>query len=133
MLAKSNGPTGVYQRASAGFMALESINGPLQDLWLTRAGGIRPAGTPQWVGTPNYVQASLHCRLRVKGLKIWLCGYRRPVDPAHVQQRGPTKAKAKTGPGQGADPVVMAQFLGGSDCRNAEKFPLESLFSPEDS
>ena len=82
---------------------------------------------------PDYVQASLYCRLRVKGLEIWLCGYRRPVDPAHVQQRGPTKAKAKTGPGQGADPVVMAQFLGGNDCRNAEKFPLESLFSPEDS
>ena len=37
--AKSNGPTGVYQ--------------PLQDLWLTRAGGVRPVGTPQWVGTPS--------------------------------------------------------------------------------
>src|SRR6516162_8726405 len=30
---------------------LESINGPLQDLWLARAGGVRPVGTPQWVGT----------------------------------------------------------------------------------
>ena len=28
-------------------------NGPLQDLWLTRAGGVRPVGTPQWVGTPS--------------------------------------------------------------------------------
>ena len=27
---------------------LESINGPLQDLWLTRAGGDRPVGTPQF-------------------------------------------------------------------------------------
>src|SRR6516225_11805987 len=32
---------------------LESINGPLQDLWLARAGGVRPVGTPQWVGTPS--------------------------------------------------------------------------------
>ena len=24
----------------------KSINGPLQDLWLTRAGGVRPVGTP---------------------------------------------------------------------------------------
>ena len=26
----------------------KSINGPLQDLWLTRAGGDRPVGTPQF-------------------------------------------------------------------------------------
>src|SRR6516165_3699109 len=26
----------------------KSINGPLQDLWLTRAGGVRPVGTPQF-------------------------------------------------------------------------------------
>ena len=27
---------------------MKSINGPLQDLWLTRAGGDRPVGTPQF-------------------------------------------------------------------------------------
>ena len=36
---------------------LESINGSLQDLWLTRAGGIRPVGIPQWVGTPVWTQS----------------------------------------------------------------------------
>src|SRR6516225_3988137 len=29
---------------------MKSINGPLQDLWLTRAGGDRPVGTPDGLG-----------------------------------------------------------------------------------
>ena len=27
---------------------LEAINGPLQDLWLTRVGGVRPVGTEDY-------------------------------------------------------------------------------------
>ena len=42
---------------------LESINGPLQDLWLTRAGGVRPVETPQF---GRWFQSLLRSSRRLK-------------------------------------------------------------------
>src|SRR6516165_8300307 len=71
---------------------MKSINGPLQDLWLTRAGGDRPVGTPQF--------GSLYARLPPTKC---LPARKTPLNLPPVSPKGPEMGKIVS-PGGGIFP-----------------------------